>query len=141
LPRRQDVAYLRERIGYTFYSPATVTDALVHEIITVINNREAAMRIIHISRSAQKMNLKADLSKIIHPCGLIWGLNDNITPPMVAHEFRRGLSHAELYFIDRCGHAAMMEQPARFNELVLSFLNRFESTRIPNESGTKTVRI
>jgi pimeloyl-ACP methyl ester carboxylesterase len=33
----------------------------------------------------------------------------------VAEEFKQLLPNSTLYWIDKCGHAAMMEQPEEFN--------------------------
>ena len=66
--------------------------------------------------------LRAELSKIDVPTLLIWGLNDTITPPEVAHEFNRLMPNSTLRFIDKCGHAPMMEQPEQFNDYLKEFL-------------------
>ena len=34
-----------------------------------------------------------------------------ITPPFVGEEFHKLIPHSELHFIDKCGHAPMMEVP------------------------------
>jgi len=80
------------------------------------------MSIVGIAKSAQRNNVAKDLHKIQVPTLLVWGLNDTITPPHVAHEFNRLISKSELYFIDKCCHAPMMEHPERFNELLDQFL-------------------
>jgi len=55
---------------------------------------------------------------------LIWGNNDTITPPFVGREFNRLIPNSELYFIDKCGHAPMMEVPHEFNEILNRFLTK-----------------
>jgi pimeloyl-ACP methyl ester carboxylesterase len=55
---------------------------------------------------------------------LIWGANDAITPPFVAQEFHKLIPNSELYFIDKCGHAPMMEQPEEFNAILHKFLKK-----------------
>ena len=50
------------------------------------------------------------------------GNNDTITPPFVGREFQRLIQNSELHFIDKCGHAPMMERPAEFNQLLEAFL-------------------
>jgi pimeloyl-ACP methyl ester carboxylesterase len=55
---------------------------------------------------------------------LIWGKNDTITPPMVAEEFHKLLPTSELHWIDKCGHAPMMEVPGEFNVILSSFLGK-----------------
>ena len=74
----------------------------------------------------QRHNLSKELARITVPVLLVWGLNDTITPPVVAHEFARLLPQAELCFLDHCGHAPMMERPAGFNRYLGRFLSRTE---------------
>ena len=59
-----------------------------------------------------------------HKALLNKGKNDHITPPEVAEEFKSLLPQAQLHWIDKCGHAAMMEHPARFNEIVFEWLSK-----------------
>ena len=54
---------------------------------------------------------------------LIWGKNDIVTPPFVAEEFKKLIPNSELHFIDKCGHAPMMEVPETFNLILEKFLN------------------
>lgn len=121
-PRRSSRDFIKERVEYTFYSPKTSSDELVNEVFDIVNDNNKAIRIIKIARSAQRQNLAHRLKEIQVPTLLIWGLNDNITPVPVAHEFHRNIQNSQLAFIDQCGHAAMMEQPERFNALTEKFL-------------------
>jgi pimeloyl-ACP methyl ester carboxylesterase len=54
-------------------------------------------------------------------CKLVFGKNDKVTPPDVATEFNK-LPPNSLYWIDNCGHAAMMEHPDEFNRLLEEWL-------------------
>ena len=121
-PKRGNYAYVQERVGYTFYDPSVATKELVDEVFDVTNSNSKCLRIIAIARSAQRHNLSKELTKIAVPVLLVWGLNDTITPPPVAHEFARLLPHAELRFLDRCCHAPMMERSAAFNACLRRFL-------------------
>jgi pimeloyl-ACP methyl ester carboxylesterase len=120
-PRRGDYNFVRERVAYTFYDPKTATKELVDSVFVVTNDNQMCLRIISIARSAQKHNLANQLQKIKVPALLVWGLNDTITPPLVAHTFNRLLQGSTLRFIDKCGHAPMMEHPERFNVLCEEF--------------------
>jgi pimeloyl-ACP methyl ester carboxylesterase len=123
-PKRGNYAFVQERVAYTFYDPTVATKELVDEVFSITNSNSKCLRIISIARSAQRHNLGKDLSRISVPTLLIWGLNDTITPPQVAHEFHRLLPNAELHFLDHCGHAPMMERPKAFNALLAQFLER-----------------
>ncbi len=65
-----------------------------------------------------------DLPDMDLPVGLIWGKNDEVTPPEVAEEFNELLPKSTLYWIDKCGHAPMMEHPDKFNEYLEEWLNK-----------------
>ncbi len=123
-PKRGSYDYIKERVGYTFYDPATASEELIQEVFEITKSVSKCMSIVYIARSAQRHNLAGDLHKIKVPTQLIWGLNDTITPPHVAHEFNRLIAQSELSFIDHCCHAPMMEQPATFNKLLFQFLRK-----------------
>ncbi|MEP2670804.1 MAG: alpha/beta hydrolase [Cyclobacteriaceae bacterium] len=121
-PRRGSYDYIRERVAYTFYDPDVASKELVDEVFETTKSIPKCMRIVAIAKSAQRNNLAADLPNLTVPTLLVWGLNDTITPPMVAHEFNRLIPNSELRFIDKCCHAPMMEHPKVFNEMVQDFL-------------------
>jgi pimeloyl-ACP methyl ester carboxylesterase len=121
-PKRGNYDYIRERVAYTFYDPNVATKDLVDEVFETTRSIPKCMRIVAIAKSAQRHNMAEDIPKITAPTLLVWGLNDTITPPIVAHEFNRLIPNSSLKFIDKCCHAPMMEHPEKFNELVEEFL-------------------
>lgn len=123
-PKRKNYDYIKERTAYTFYDPIMATKELVDEVFEAVNNRAKAIRIIAVAKSAMKHNLADELPKIVAPTLLVWGKNDKITAPEVAEEFHRLIKNSELKFIDKCGHAPMMERPAEFNKMLEEFLNK-----------------
>ncbi len=123
-PKRGDYQYIKEKTEYTFYDPKVATKELVDEVYNIVNDRHKALRLISMSRSAMKHNLRKELNKINKPVCLIWGRQDRITPPEVAEEFKTLLPNAELCFIDKCGHAPMMEHPDEFNKIMEQFLRK-----------------
>ncbi|GIV61534.1 MAG: alpha/beta hydrolase [Rhodothermaceae bacterium] len=122
--RRRDRDFIRERAALTFYRDDLVTEDLVERIYHLINDRVRALRLIRMARSVQAETLTHRLPDIKAPTLLIWGRDDRITPPDVAETFARLLPRAELHFLDRCGHAPMMEHPDRFNAILLDFARR-----------------
>ena len=123
-PRREDKEYLRQKIAVTFYDPSVATDELVDEVFKIVNDRTKLVRILAMAKSAIRHNMANDLDKFKMPTCLIWGKNDSITPPEVAEEFHKHLEDSELHWIDKCGHAAMMEHPEEFNEILNEWLSR-----------------
>ncbi|MBE9602156.1 alpha/beta fold hydrolase [Pedobacter sp. MC2016-24] len=123
-PKRESYEYIREKVAYTFYDPATATKELVDEVYKTVNERSRVIRILALAKSAIRHNMSKDLSRITIPVSLIWGKQDKVTPPEVAEEFHQLLPNSELNWVDKCGHAPMMERPEVFNEYLNTFLNR-----------------
>ncbi len=123
-PKRGDYDYIKKKTELTFYDPATATKELVDEVYSMTNNRIKAIKIIALAKSAIRNNLGEELNQIKQPTLLVWGNNDTITPPFVAKEFNKLIPNSELHFIDKCGHAPMMEVPAEFNAVLHKFLKK-----------------
>ncbi len=121
-PKRGDYEYIKKKTEMTFFDPATATKELVDEVFEITNNRLKVIKIIALAKSAIRNNLGEELSKIQQPTLLIWGNNDIITPPFVGEEFQKLIPNSELFFIDNCGHAPMMEVPEEFNKILERFL-------------------
>ncbi|MEO8733465.1 MAG: alpha/beta hydrolase, partial [Flavobacteriales bacterium] len=121
-PRREDKEFIRQKVAVTFYDPKFATDALVDECFVTVNDRSKLIRILSLAKSAIRHNMASELPKLKMPVCLIWGKQDNITPPHVAEEFNTMIPQSELFWIDHCGHAAMMEQPAEFNAILDKWL-------------------
>ena len=123
-PKRGDREYMRKKTELTFYDPAMATEELLDEVFEITNNRIKVIKIISLAKSAIRNNVANDLKNIKQPTCLIWGKNDNITPPFVGEEFNKLIPNSELHFIDKCGHAPMMEVPQEFNTILDTFLTK-----------------
>ncbi len=121
-PKRGDYEYIKAKTAATFYDPAVATKELVDEVFEITNSRIKVIKIIALAKSAIRNNLGEELGQIKVPTLLIWGKNDNVTPPFVAEEFHKLIPNSELAFIDKCGHAPMMEVPNEFNAILEKFL-------------------
>ena len=123
-PKRGDYEYIRKKTEVTFYDPGMATKELVDEVFSITNNRIRVIKIIALAKSAIRNNLGDELNNIKQPTLLIWGNNDTVTPPFVAKEFQKLIPNSELHFIDKCGHAPMMEVPEEFNVILHKFLKK-----------------
>jgi 2-hydroxy-6-oxonona-2,4-dienedioate hydrolase len=129
-PKRGDYDYIRKKTEVTFYDPAMATKELVDEVYDIVNQRLKVIKVIALAKSAIRNNLGDELKEIKTPTLLIWGNNDTITPPFVGKEFNKLIPNSELHFIDKCGHAPMMERPDEFNEILNGFLTKL-NTPVP----------
>lgn len=126
-PRRESYDFVKEKVEFTFYDPAVATKELVDDVFTTINDRNKVIRILAMAKSAIRHNMAKEVHKITVPVALIWGKDDKITPPEVAVEFSQLLPNSELHWIEKCGHAAMMERPHEFNVLLKAFLDKLKT--------------
>jgi pimeloyl-ACP methyl ester carboxylesterase len=131
-PKRGDYEYIKNKTALTFYDPAMATKELVDEVFSITSSRLKVIKIIALAKSAIRNNLGEELSQIKMPTLLIWGKNDTITPPFVAEEFKKLIPNSELHFIDKCGHAPMMEVPEEFNRILHGFLLKLQSAPTAN---------
>ncbi len=123
-PRREDKVFIKEKVAVTFYDPKHATDELVEECYETINDKAKLIRILSLAKSAIRHNMAKEIPKLQMPTLLIWGREDTITPPHVAEEFHTLLPNSELHWIEKCGHAAMMEHPGPFNAILENWLSK-----------------
>lgn len=123
-PKRGSYEYIKEKSENVFYDPKVATKEIVDEVYATVNDRNKLIRTLAIAKSAIRHNMAKDLPKMKQPTCIIWGKNDTVTPPEVAHDFHKLLPNSDLFWIEKCGHAAMMEHPETFNELLFGWLQK-----------------
>lgn len=123
-PRRGDRNYISERVKDVFYVKEVATEELIDNVFETVNDRTKAIKTLAISKSAIRHNMAEDLPSFNVPACVIWGRQDAVTPPDVADKFNELLPNSELHWLDECGHAAMMERPTEFNEILTEWLER-----------------
>ena len=128
-PKRGDYEYIKKKAQDVFYDPEVATPEIIDDVFDTLNNRNKLIRTIAIAKSAIRHNMGKDLPTMTVPTCLIWGKNDSVTPPEVAEEFDKLLPNSELHWIDKCGHAPMMERPIEFNEKLEPWLTKHFRTK------------
>ena len=120
--KRGDYEVIKKKAQEVFYDPEVATKEIVDEVYETVNDRNKLIKTLAIAKSAIRHNMAKDLPKMVLPVCIIWGKNDTVTPPEVATEFNELLPDSDLFWIDKCGHAAMMEHPDQFNDILYSWL-------------------
>lgn len=121
-PKRGNYEYIEQKAREVFYDPKVATKELVDDVFSTVNNRMKALKTLSIAKSAIRHNMSNDLVDMTQPVCLIWGKQDGVTPPETAEDFNKLLPNSDLFWIDKCGHAAMMEKPEEFNSILLNWL-------------------
>ncbi len=120
--KRSDYEVIKKKAQDVFYDPAVATKEIVDDVYKTVNDRNKLIKTLAIAKSAIRHNMAKDLPKMQTPTCIIWGKNDTVTPPDVAEEFHSLLPDSNLFWIDKCGHAAMMEHPDEFNTILHAWL-------------------
>lgn len=123
-PKRGDYEFIKKKAQDVFYDPAVATKEIVDEVFATVNDRMKLVKTLAIAKSAIRHNMSKDLPHMNTPTCIIWGENDTVTPPKVAKEFHELLPDSDLFWIEKCGHAPMMEHPEDFNKILESWLNQ-----------------
>ncbi len=121
-PRRGDYEVIKKKAQDVFYDPEMATKEIVDEVYATVNDRNKLVKTLAIAKSAIRHNMSNDLPDMNTPVCIIWGKNDTVTPPNVAEEFHELLPDSDLFWIDECGHAPMMEHPDKFNLILNDWL-------------------
>jgi pimeloyl-ACP methyl ester carboxylesterase len=122
-PKRGDYNFIKAKAEEVFYDPKVATKEIVDEVFATVNDRMKLVKTLAIAKSAIRHNMAKDLPNIKTPTCIIWGKNDIVTPPKVADEFNELLPNSDLFWVEKCGHAPMMEHPQLFNEILFDWLN------------------
>ena len=121
-PKRGDYEYIKKKSEAVFFDPKIASKEIVDGVFESVNDRNKLLRTLALAKSAIRHNMANELPKIKTPTAIIWGKQDTVTPPNVAKEFHELLPNSNLYWIDKCGHAPMMEHPEKFNTILENWL-------------------
>jgi 3-oxoadipate enol-lactonase len=68
----------------------------------------------------------APLEKLEVPTLVITGDEDRVYPPELTRRMAKRIPRAKLAVLEACGHLSNLEQPERFNEVLLDFLRQHQ---------------
>ena len=122
--------WLVEKIGELFFDRSKMNHGDVDRAHRELSRRGGARAMVKLSRSARRNHMGDRLSEIKAPTLLVWGKQDAVTPPEAADQFHQLIRGSKLVWLDRCGHAPMIEQPEQFASLLIDF-NRSLSAAQP----------
>jgi pimeloyl-ACP methyl ester carboxylesterase len=132
--RRMNPATIRRFWGWYLRRPGRVDTILSDERIadhgTLLSMPEYRAAYLSALRSVAAMGRLRDgvavedrLPELRMPTLLIWGRHDHIFPPSHAVAAKAKLPNGRVEIFENSGHTPQMEEPDRFNRLVLDFLN------------------
>jgi len=99
--------------------PAIATAALAHEMMSVF----ASPGLVKALMSAARDDVAQHAERVTAPTLLLWGEKDPVVPVASARKLAATLPNARLTTFPGVGHCPMLEQAARFNELVADWVD------------------
>jgi len=129
--------WIHRKISDLFYDPSKMPEGVVDRAHEELSQRRAARALVKLSRSAKADHMGERLGMVEAPTLLLWGKQDTVTPPSVAEEFASNMPSARVRWIDRCGHAPMIECPEAFAEGVNAFLDALDTWPEPAGAGAQ----
>lgn len=92
--------------------------------LSVLSKDVAAMfrgpAVVNFIDAYDRADMIADeeLAKVTAKTTILWGENDGLIPPIVAHRWHAGIPGSKLKWMARCGHAPQFERPVLFHRLL-----------------------
>jgi pimeloyl-ACP methyl ester carboxylesterase len=120
------------RMGFTLLSPhpERIDPRLFYENTLSSGPKPGAGR---AAAEIARYDFRERLGEIACPTLIVWGDRDRIVPPSSADEFARLIPDSRVVVFEDTGHVPMLEEPDRFNRLLLDFL-----AEEPNEDIDET---
>ncbi|MEO0513441.1 MAG: alpha/beta hydrolase [Planctomycetota bacterium] len=119
--------WLREKIGELFFDKDHVSDADIERAHAELSTKDGARAMVRLSRSARKDHLGDTIAGIAQPTLLVWGKEDTVTPPEAGRAFASLMPNSRMVWLDRCGHAPMIEQPEPFADAMRTFAHELRT--------------
>ncbi len=121
----KDAKTLRRFLHKLFYKPRFLPLLAMRQLLEdeFWKNKEAKERICRNLTSGGMLG-PSILGAVRVPTLVLWGSHDPLLPPSIAKRMARAIPGARLVFLEESGHLPMVEEPERFNQVVLDFLSR-----------------
>lgn len=114
--------FVRSTVFGILHDESMVTEELVDDWHRSLRDRDYVRFLLRVSRATRDRCVQDELHQLQVPTMIVWGRNDEITPPSTANEFKRLIATSQLEFIDDCGHAPNWERPEEFARVLDNFL-------------------
>jgi pimeloyl-ACP methyl ester carboxylesterase len=118
--------WLERKIGELFSDDDFDITEFVDHAHRELRDPRKALMLVKLARSTKRRHLGDALPRVTSPTLVLWGKDDEVTDADTAREFARLIPDSELCWIERCGHAPMIERPIEFADGIRAFLDRLD---------------
>ena len=99
----------------------TTIDGFIQRM-TLPNAKMAFMSAILGIRNA--VSLSDRLARILAPTLIVWGRQDTLIPIVYSKDYVSSIKNCQFVEMENSGHTPFVEEPEKFSEIVLKFLNQ-----------------
>lgn len=118
---------VRRWAAIAYAHPESVTDELVDILLGPAQDRGSAhafyATIKAITSAESGIEVKSLLARVNVPMLLIWGQQDRMVPPALAHRFVEYNPRLQLFPIENAGHCPHDECPVEVNQAILTWMD------------------
>jgi len=118
--------WLRRGIGLAYADQRAIDAELVELLAAPTRDAGAARTFVRLFRAFNRPDFtpptQTAIPQIAAPILLLWGLQDRMVPPRLAHRFRDLNPQLQLVEVAGAGHCLHDEQPERFHRILLDWL-------------------
>lgn len=122
LRARPSREFVRSTVFGILHDDRLVDESLIDHWYQSVMDRDYVRFLLRVSRATRDRCVEKELANLDVPTMIIWGRNDEITPPSTGEDFQRRIRGSKLVFIEDCGHAPNWEQPEAFVQQLEGFL-------------------
>lgn len=84
--------------------------------------RAGPITLIRTTRDLIALDVQEEIRAVSAPTLLVWGENDTLVPPSLAHVLHKDIAHSHLVLLKKASHVCMYDRAHDFNQAVLTFL-------------------
>jgi 2-hydroxy-6-oxonona-2,4-dienedioate hydrolase len=114
-----------------FFDQSRVVESEIDRVFGEIASRHSLLQAARLLRAVRNLNVNSVLDRLRHRTLLVWGREDEVTPPGPWSEAATQHAALEFHSVAGCGHCPMIEGASEFNELIRVFMD--EVLSCPNE--------
>jgi pimeloyl-ACP methyl ester carboxylesterase len=109
-------------MALAFYDPSLADEGLVRAVDRAMARPGTLAAALAATRGQRFAALQQHYRRVKAPALLLWGAEDQTSPPAIGERLQAELPDARLVVFPRCGHFPMLEARAASNAAVLAFL-------------------
>lgn len=84
--------------------------------------RAGPLTLMRTARDVVRADIRPALGSVSAATLIVWGERDHMVPLSVGKVLHQAIPRSHLHVVEAAGHVPMFEQPQRFSEVVLAFL-------------------